>query len=152
MPRTALRGFSPAALRSVMARSDLGPGELADLIGCSRQTVSSWLRGKSVPTARNISRIADTLGIVPADLTPGTRGPTRVADLRNGAGLTQRDVAARVRIAHSSYGAFEAGGKRPSPAIFTAIAACLGVDEETLDAAWRASREARHQRLRSKLA
>jgi transcriptional regulator with XRE-family HTH domain len=55
-----------------------------------------------------------------------------LASTREQAGLTQRDLASRLRRPHSFIGRIEAGERRVDVVEFIEIAKVLGVDPETL--------------------
>ena len=57
-----------AKIRECRERKGLSQKELADALGIDQSAVSNWERGLSEPTAFNIRRLADLLGVKPGDL------------------------------------------------------------------------------------
>lgn len=80
---------------------------------------------------------------------PGERFGERLRDLRGRVGLTQSRLAERTGVSNTYICALESGRKPPPPhALVTALAACLGVDEETL---WDLAQLEREARLRERI-
>lgn len=64
----------PANLRAEMARSNIGPSELADRVGVARNTVQRWRDGRSAMDTNTLSLVAAVLDCRVADLVE-TRVP-----------------------------------------------------------------------------
>jgi len=74
----------------------------------------------------------------------------QLKDLRIAAGLTQAVVAEAIGVSNTYISALESGRKpAPPQALVTALAACLGVEEEVL---WNLALEEREERLRQRIA
>jgi len=144
MPRGGVSGFSPEALRRAMQRAEVSAEELATLIGLTRQAVQKWLRGDSSPAPRSLPRIAEALGVDPAQLTPGATAAPRLSDLRVRAGLSQVETAERLGIGATTLRGLEAGTHRElSPELADAIADLYSVTAEEVAGAHAASLETR---------
>lgn len=55
-------------IRAYRERKGLSQKALAEALGVDQSAVSNWERGLSEPTAFNIRRLADLLGVKPGDL------------------------------------------------------------------------------------
>lgn len=55
-------------IREYRKKAGLSQTELAEALGIDQSAVSNWERGLSEPTAFNIRRLADILGVKPGDL------------------------------------------------------------------------------------
>lgn len=55
-------------IRALREAKGISQRELAEALGVDQSAVSNWERGKAEPTAFNIRRIADLLGVEPGDL------------------------------------------------------------------------------------
>jgi len=74
----------------------------------------------------------------------------RLKDLRLDAGLTQSVIAERIGVSNTYISALESGRKpAPPQAIVTALAVCLGIDEQDL---WSLAEQEREERLRDRIA
>lgn len=95
-------------------RLDLGllHKEVAERLGVTRDTVRNWERNRTAPVARLVPGIARFLGYLP------WRVPESFADrfalYRRSNGLTQRQLAARLRIDPTTVGRWESGRGLPS--------------------------------------
>lgn len=100
-------------------RLQLRQEDLAERVGVSRVTISSWERGEAVPTADNLGRLAAELGVSPQDLHeavaadnstphPGVVQLARALKVaRVAAGLSQIDVAEKVGRTRQSVSSWE---------------------------------------------
>lgn len=57
-----------AKIRAYRLAKGLSQFDLADALGLDQTTISAWECGKAEPTAFNIRRLADILGVAPGDL------------------------------------------------------------------------------------
>lgn len=55
-------------IRALREAKGISQRELAEALGVDQSAVSNWERGKAEPTAFNIRRLADLLGVKPGDL------------------------------------------------------------------------------------
>lgn len=149
MPLSAVRGFSPSALRSAMARKPAAVNDLADAIGASRQSVSAWLAGRASPTPALLLKAANWLSVAVDDLVPLPPGSLRVSDLRVRAGLSQRDAAPPLGVSASSLTDIEKGRRKIDHDVAKSMAELYGVPVSRVVEAWQRSNEARAAFLKS---
>lgn len=50
-------------LRYMKRKKRLSLSEIADCVGVSKQSVDAWMRGHTMPTAENLVRLAECLGV-----------------------------------------------------------------------------------------
>ena len=50
-------------IRKLRRSLDMSQAELAESIGCTRQTITNWERGATTPSQYGIARIAKSLGV-----------------------------------------------------------------------------------------
>ncbi|WP_261777255.1 helix-turn-helix transcriptional regulator [Rhodococcoides kroppenstedtii] len=149
MPQSGVRGFSPQALDDAMRRKGAGRDDLADAIGVSRQSVGSWVAGRSVPTPALLVSAARWLDLSPADLAPVPADRLRIADLRVRAGLTQREAAEALDVGSTTITEVERGRRQFKSELGERMAEIYGVDYSIIDAAWKRTVAARQARLDS---
>lgn len=101
------REFSRRLLEK-LASSDLNQSELARRVRVSKDAVSTYARGRSIPSDETLARIADELGCEPSDLLPrrfdsaGLAAPLRMTMLEDGrmrievSAVVERDVALKI--------------------------------------------------------
>lgn len=149
MPLSAVRGFSPSALRSAMTRKPAAVNDLADAIGASRQSVSAWLAGRASPTPALLLKAANWLSVSVDDLVPLPPDRLRVSDLRVRAGLSQRDAAPSLGVSASSLTDIEKGRRKVDDRVAKLMAELYGVPVGEVLEAWQRSNEARAAFLKS---
>lgn len=149
MPRSGVRGFSPATLRRLRTTSGFSQDELADLAGVSAQTLSTWETGKTAPSARVLAAVADALRITVADLAPLRDSELVLRDLRSQAGLTQAAVATALGIGPTRSSDLERGRRPVDDDVVHQLAALYGVTDDLVRQAWARTYEQRQTRLRS---
>ncbi len=150
MPRSGVRGFSPAALRRLRASARLSLDELGDLAGVSPQAVSTWETGRIKPSPVALAAVARVLRVSVADLAPVPESELRLSDLRFQAGLTQADVAATLGIGQTRVSDIDRGRRPADQQLVTSLAALYGVDPELLSIVWQRTIKARTTRLGSR--
>lgn len=125
-----VRGFSSAALRNARLTEGLSPAQLAQEVGVSPMTISRWESGQSLPTAHNLSAIAQVLGRHPADFVHAAAG---IRLRRNLAGLTLRKASAASGLAHTTISHLEHGHTvRAAEATIAALAQAYGCTPEDI--------------------
>ncbi|WP_083853160.1 MULTISPECIES: helix-turn-helix transcriptional regulator [unclassified Rhodococcus (in: high G+C Gram-positive bacteria)] len=147
MPPSGVRGFSPTALEAAMRRKGAASDDLADGIGVSRQSVSAWLSGKTVPTPVMIGKAATWLNVRTADLIPIPPDKLRLADLRTRAGLNQRNAAELIGVSASVLYEAEKGRREKSDDWLAVMSEAYGVAIEDVANAWDRTRAARAARI-----
>ena len=150
MPRSGVRGFSPAALREARAAAGLRTDELARLLGVSHPAVTMWESGKSKPTPAMLLALSNTLGVRTAYLAPIREADLRIGDLRAHAGLTQVEVAKGVGVGPTVIGNLERGLRPVSEDHVVTLAALYGVTEARVRAVWQQTYDAVTTRLNAR--
>ena len=89
------------------------------------ETVHLWELDRSRPLARHHGRLVRVLGFDPE--LPGRSLPERLRAARRRAGLTQAELARRLGLDEGTVVDLEAGRRRPSRKVATAIASFLDV-------------------------
>lgn len=148
MPRGGSMGFSPVALRRNMQRTGYTAEEVADEIGLSRQSVSAWLVGRTTPSPKSLSRLAQLLGVTPADLTPGIPPDSAsLQDMRTRAGLSQSAVAQKLGLLQSLLSDIERGRREFDADTAGKLAALYELPEDEIADAWEVGVARRHDQL-----
>lgn len=150
MPRSGVRGFSPAALRRARATAELRVDELARLLGVSRQAVAGWETGKSNPTPAMLAALAAALRVQAADLAPVREADLRMGDLRVQAGLTQVEVSQAVQVNPTMIGDMERGFRAVAEDHIGPLADLYGVPRDRLRAVWQQTYDAVTTRLNAR--
>lgn len=76
-----IKDIFSANLRRIMAANGLDGPALSKLIGTEKQSVYSWLHKSSFPSANNLQRLVDALGVTTDDLLAKGGNPSGFADL-----------------------------------------------------------------------
>jgi len=150
MPRSGVRGFSPAALRKARADSDLRVDELARLVGVTRQAVTSWENGRSKPSPVTLLALSKALRVPTADLAPVRETDLRISDLRSQAGLTQADVARALDVSTTVIGDLERGFRPVNADHAASLAELYRVTPARVHAIWQQTYDAVTTRLASR--
>jgi len=150
MPRSGVRGFSPAALRKARADAELRADELARLIGVTRQAVSSWENGRSRPSPVTLLALAKALRVSTADLAPIRERDLRIGDLRSQAGLTQAHVADALGVSTTVIGDLERGFRPMDTNQADVLAELYQVDAARVRTIWQQTYDAVTTRLASR--
>ena len=109
-------------------RMDLGLTQrtLAKNLGCMQETVLQWEQDTCIPLARRWPRIEAVLG---TGLVPDQPGfPGRIRAARHRLGLTQAELAARVRMDERTIRNAESGLRRPTAATSAKLRLVLGIE------------------------
>lgn len=141
-------GFSPAALRRHMQRTGYTVEEVADQIGLTRQAVSAWLTGRTTPSPRSLTQVAEVLEVTPADLTPGIGAQAvTLQDMRTRAGLSQSAVARQLGLLQSLLSDIERGRRDLNDDIVQRLADLYGLPHDEIVDAWESAIEHRRKQL-----
>ncbi|WP_203338515.1 helix-turn-helix domain-containing protein [Nocardioides limicola] len=128
----AAAGSPPSALRRLRRRTGLSQSQVAQRIGASRHSISTWERGQPPPLSA-LRRLANLYG-VPVSTVARVAGvrPPRALDrrtwtpgdlhevlcaVRQWAGLTQAEVAARLSCSTSAVRGWESARATPGTAL-----------------------------------
>ena len=76
VPPIGVRHLVAAEVRAQMARQQVTQVQLSRAIGMAQQSLSERLRGKTPFTTDDLGRVADALGVHPAELLGGVAPPT----------------------------------------------------------------------------
>ncbi len=150
MPRSGVRGFSPAALRKGRADAELRADELARLIGVTRQAVTSWENGRSRPSPVTLLALSKALRMSTADLAPIREIDLRISDLRSQAGLTQADVAGALGVSTTVVGDLERGFRPVDTGQADVLAELYQVAPARVHTIWQQTYDAVTTRLASR--
>lgn len=55
--------FAPQRLRALRERRDVTRDALAELVGCTRQTIRNWEDGLTLPGSDHLMKVADALHV-----------------------------------------------------------------------------------------
>ena len=146
VPRTVVRGFRPDRLRELRLAAGRTTDDLAALTSVSRQSISAWETGRSVPSPSALCALAATLGAEIADLVALSTDELRLSDLRVLAGLEQSEVAARVGVSVTTLAELERGVRAPAEDRASVLAEVYGVGPAVVWAAAARSAAARVSR------
>jgi transcriptional regulator with XRE-family HTH domain len=94
--------------------------EVAEKIGVNEASVYNWEKNLKGPALRFIPKVIEFLGYVPAEFKPGTVAQ-RIVTYRRLLGLSQKELARRLRVDQSTLGRWEKGKGRPSSRVFEII-------------------------------
>jgi len=125
--RTSLRrpdrisGITPDRVSGTRIRArrlDLGlrQSDVAKIVGAYTSTVNTWENGHFAPEVRFMPKIIEFLGYGPFGVPP-TSFPGWLKAARVAAGLTRRQLAARLRIHPTTGAKWERGEARPNAGV-----------------------------------
>lgn len=129
MSRRVLRGFSPSHLVTARTMKRLSRGELARLVGVSRNAVDTWEVGRSTPQADTLKKVAYVLEVPMTELIRIDPNERYIGDLRTLRGLTQPQLASLVGAASSTIAEIERGQARLTDSMAQRFAEALNVSE-----------------------
>jgi DNA-binding transcriptional regulator YiaG len=121
---------TPAQLKRLRKKNGLTQAELAELVGVSTASVTSWEAGKTAPGRDNRRRLGELrqmsgrqmdqeLGRHPeavgaaAGATGGRLEPDQIRAIRKEAGLSQKEMAERIGVSVNSISNWETGRSYP---------------------------------------
>lgn len=130
-----LSGAYPKKLRTLgdhirKRRLDLAlfQKDVARRLGSNETSIWNWERNRSSPALRFIPRIIEFLGYTPDGTEPETLGQ-RIVAWRRLRGITQKELARRLRVDPSTIGSWERGEQRPSTRLAEMLYQGLGTGE-----------------------
>ena len=128
--------FDSAALRRTREATGLSRPQLAALICVNVALIKSWEAKGVCPSVGNITRVAQGLGLKVSDLyTPDAASAGSLRDLRVAAGLTQQELAQRLKVRQPLVSMWERSKTRPTLDEITRYATALDVDPTAIVAA-----------------
>lgn len=139
MGATRNPAFSGARLRAARERKKLSRGVLAVRVGMSFAAVSAWERGVHAPPPPSLVKVAQVLGVEPADLLDTPRDEWTLAEYRIVEGLHQQDVATALAVAPDKLSRVEAGYEAPGD-LLPRLAELYGTTATVLQVAWDRTR------------
>lgn len=125
-----VNSFSAERLRAARRAAGFTQAGLARKLagGAWRTDIWRYEHGLRWPSPRTLARLAAALGVAPIDLTTAADAPT-LADLRQVAGLTQAETAARIGLTVDQWATLEHGrGRIDTCAAGAATALRVGLD------------------------
>ena len=136
MPLPPPGRFDSAALRRTREAAGLSRPQLAARIGVNVALIKSWEVKGVCPNDGNITRVAQALGLKVSDLyTPDATSAGSLLDLRVAAGLTQQELAQRLKVRQPLVSMWERSKTRPTWDEITRYATALDVDPTAISAA-----------------
>jgi transcriptional regulator with XRE-family HTH domain len=139
VPGDGVSGFRRDRLRAARRAAGFTQLRLAEQLGLSRSQISDWERGAVAPRGKTLLSAAHLLGVEVAELVDTSPTPT-LRQLRQLAGLSQRDVAAAIGVSQPAYAALERGAVTLRPQTAETLARTLGTDVPRVRDAWERSR------------
>jgi transcriptional regulator with XRE-family HTH domain len=91
--------------------------EVAQILGADTDSVTNWEKNRTAPTLPFLPKIIEFLGYVPLSIIPRNYGE-KIALYRKLAGLSQEELARRLRVDPGTLGKWENGKSQPSPKLF----------------------------------
>lgn len=138
--------FDNAKLRQLRLDLGLKQVELAERIGVEATVLCSWERPGGRPSAKNLGRIASTLGLEVSDLyRPDPAVAGTLADLRVQAGLGQRELARILNVSQAAISRWESNAIAPPPELLSRYAQALGTTPVALINATKAAPQRRRR-------
>ena len=136
MPLPPPGRFDSAALRRTREATGLSRPQLAERIGVNVALIKSWEAKGVCPNVGNITRVAQALGLKVNDLyTPDATSAGSLRDLRVAAGLTQQELAQRLKVRQWLVSMWERSKTRPTWDEITRYATALDVEPTAISAA-----------------
>lgn len=123
-----MRGFDPEALVRLRRALGLSHDALGERIDRPRPNIIKWEQGETTPSPEKLVVLARALGVDPWRLTTTRPASAELADLRDWAGMTRRDLAAATGLTREMYSRLERGQFPLTDELAEALAAALGRD------------------------
>lgn len=128
---TAVKNFSPAALKKIRLDHGWSLQKLASRAGVSVAALTKWERGTSRPSVVTLSRAATALGVRNSDLQVH-RGPQTLVELRVGAGFSLDALAGHAGFDPATLSRAERGIGGLSPELEKALAKVYSLPPATI--------------------
>lgn len=141
MGRASAHAFSPEVLVDLRRSAGLSQAALGDALGVSSGSVRAWERGRKIPQADMLGRVAELLSaalsstVTVADLVDIPDTGRTLADWRVLRALTQGEAARRAGLSTSHYGAIERGDSPLAAHSVPHLADALGITPDEVIAA-----------------
>ena len=132
-----MRGFDPGALVRLRRALGLSHDALGERIDRPRPNIIKWEQGETTPSPEKLVVLARALGVDPWRLTTTRPASAELADLRDWAGLTRRDLAAATGLTREMYSRLERGQLPLTDELAEALATALGRDAAEIRRAHR---------------
>ena len=139
MPGEGIARFRRDRFRAARLAAGLTQKQLAAELRIAQSQISDWERGDVNPRARALHAAAERLGLPVGELVD-TDDPPTLRQLRQLAGLSQREIAAQLGVTQQAYNRVERGTVALRPHAAATLAALLGATPDQVHAAWRRSR------------
>jgi transcriptional regulator with XRE-family HTH domain len=139
VPGEGVTGFRPDRFRAARKKAGLSQKQLAARLHVSQSQVSDWERGTVNPRARNLHAAAALLDVPVDELLDVDTAPT-LRQLRQRAGLSQRELASALAVSQQAYHKLEHGTVALRPDAAAILADLLGVPADDVLVAWRRTR------------
>lgn len=143
-----IAGFDGTRLRRIRKRADLTADQLGLKIGVRENTVLLWETGRTLPTANNLSKLAQVLGVVPANLLRPRRGAETLRDLRERSGRSIKKAATESGVSASTIVRLERGIASLKVETADALAGLYEISIQDVEQAHEASKAAREREAR----
>ena len=134
----------PERLKELRKMANLTQIEIAEALNISQPAYVEWEKGRTQPTLDKVPLIAKVLNASIDYLLQGAPNESRLANfqgktlgerlvfLRKNAGLTQAEVADRLKVGQNSYSNWENGVRTPIYPIIEKLAEFFGVTPDSL--------------------
>ena len=134
--------FSGARLAAGRLAVGMTQARLAQLLQTEQTRISEWERGVMTPRPNLMPRLASAIGLDALEFLAVDPAAPALEDMRLAAGLTMRDVAAKVGISLKRYRLIEIGATRrdPPPQVIEDLAQIFAVPIVTVRRAVDAAR------------
>jgi transcriptional regulator with XRE-family HTH domain len=109
MKRSGVIGFRPQALSHARKGAWLSQEQLAAALGVASSTVGMWEIGSASPRPATLVALANALGVGVDELLEGRPDQASLRGLRERAGLSIGEAAARLGIGAATVGRWERG-------------------------------------------
>lgn len=132
-----VKGFDRQALVRLRRARGLSHDALGERIDRPRPNIIKWEQGETTPSPEKLVVLARALGVEPWHLTSTRPASAELADLRDWAGMTRRDLAATAGLTREAYSLLERGRAPLSDEVATALAGALGREVAEIRRAYR---------------
>ena len=138
------RGDFAIILKCLLMKNRVKQCDLATQTGISSATISNYIKGKSFPTSKNISLIADFLGISPKTFFEGSEKyiedndlnknvfQKNIAHLIREKGILQNDLAKAINVSRQTINYYVNGKQYPTDEVMEKIAEYFSTSVEAL--------------------
>ncbi|MEV4506057.1 helix-turn-helix domain-containing protein [Streptomyces klenkii] len=131
-PHQPVPRIRPAQLRDLRRSHGLTQDALAELLGCSRSTISTWETHPCLPRPRHLDRLTEIFRVPAAELVEPQGDPQTLKHARKLVGLRQEDIATALQVKPSTYADVENGRQRVPPRWLPLLADALRRSETEL--------------------